>query len=274
MKTTSVYSNHSCFQFVKQSFQKAQESNPTMTIQGFAQQVGMGTSTLKMILTGRRKLTISNIHKMSRALKLSSDEVLYLENLALKERVQGPSEANYYKNRVQKIAQNAKLESVTLGKKEVLADPYTLMILVYMRDVLKLRNLELRESEKKQIIKSFSISETRLLKILETIQSLQPFEADKQDSNMEIHYVFDQVSHRMQQKNYLKIWMQEAMDRLEKEYLKSDAAFGSTTISITEKDVPQMKKEIKAVIEKYLSKKGAKETVVQLSLQLLPLHKS
>lgn len=56
-------------------------TDPQFSIARFAKKIGMSTSLLKMVLTGKRNLSATHLLKVSAALRLTFDETVYLEAL-------------------------------------------------------------------------------------------------------------------------------------------------------------------------------------------------
>lgn len=78
----------------------------------FAKKANMASPNyLKLVIGGKRNLTISNIHYVSRALKFTSVEVEFFESLVLENQSKSLIEKKFYRNRIQTLQSNRIEES-------------------------------------------------------------------------------------------------------------------------------------------------------------------
>lgn len=272
MKSVCDYS--SCQEYLRSAFKNAKQGNSKLTLQTYAQKLGIGHSTLKMVLSGKRRLTLVHVHQIANKLKLSDSELEYFEALALKERTKQPTELRLYSRRVKRARAAAKLHSVLLSKKELLSDPYTLPILVYLTDSMKITpdSFQLSESDISAISSKFSLSRGRVKQALDVIESVRLEIGAKKP--VEVHYVFDKLVGLISQKQYLKNWLAEAALRIDSDYSNPETFFNSSTISISKENLASLNQELRTVLQNYMcisEQANDPSTIAQVCIQLFPL---
>lgn len=273
-QTKAAFSYSTSRDYLKSVFEHLKQHHQ-FSMERFAQRINLGPSSLKMILTGKRNLTLSQLHRVGKALKLSSDEMSYLESLILKEKSKSVSEKKFYTNRARVIKENSRLENLLITKKEVLIDPLSLPVLVYLTDFLKPRNLDIDLSVEaiKELAIKFGVNTERINQILSLLRSSGVY-SRKENFNQETHYVFDKLTHLLNQKKYITSWLEEAKTRIDKDYNNPSAVYNVTTLSIRKEQIPELKRDFANLIEKYLSEgtEDASETqIVQICTQVIPL---
>jgi len=254
---------------------KYMKQNHQLSMEKFAQKLNLGSSNIKMILTGRRNLSFTQLHNIGKALKLSTDEIQYLESLILKEKSKTPTEKRFYANRAKKVKENYKLESSIITKKEILMDPISVPILVYLTDFIKPHNLDenlpLDVIEKISI--KFGVKTERIKQILFMLKNSGVY-LKKKNPNQEIHYVFDQLTHLLNQKKYIISWLEEAKNRVDRDYNNPMATFNASTLSIKKENIPELKKDLIQLVEKYMSEPFEQTKdyqLAQICIQIIPL---
>ena len=137
MKSKPLTQETSVRDFIRHSFQELQERVPTLTLESFADRLGIGRSSLKMIVSGQRKATAHQILCLGRALRLSAPEIHYLQLLSMSEGAENSWEKAYYAGLLKKLRSALKTKSKITADGALLENPASQPILVLLMDSRK-----------------------------------------------------------------------------------------------------------------------------------------
>lgn len=249
----------------QKTFESLKSTNPSLNVEKFAQRLELGTSTLKMILSGKRKPNVHQVLSLARGLRLSPDGTSYLETMALMENAKNNWEKAYYSKMLPKKKKMIKLSTVTTSQQELLADPIIIPILVYIM-----------EQGDSQINCSFLAKALNTKKELieKLIAQLQTQEIIKKHNDGKFHVVFDKFSHRLVQQKYQKQLLVEASKRIDSEYESATSLFLSYAFSTTDESLIQLQMDLKTLMEKYMENSSIdnKQTkIAQACFQVFPV---
>ena len=243
-----------------------------MTIEKYATDLEIGVSSLKMILSGKRKLTVKQALGAARALKLSPAETEHFELLALRQNSDDDWEHTYYTKKLQRQKRELKVQSINVSRRELLQDPFALRVLVYLMELKEARTAFLeQDNSAKFLAREFSTSVEKIEALLSELGRLGIFTAADERN---FHVVFDRMNHRQLQKNYLKKLLVEAAQRLDKDYESPTAHFVAYTFRATDADLVNLRRDLKTLMEKYLSAEaapGADVQIAQANVQIYPV---
>jgi uncharacterized protein (TIGR02147 family) len=259
--------------FLKSIYGQAQEVQPGLTLAKFAEKLGIGYSSLKMILAGKRKLTLPQLYQITQMMKLSKQESEYLETLLLMEKAKKSSDRHYYLNRAKVATHLSPLKSIVVSDSEVLKDHLLLPILIYLSDLqAEVPTRPFSKTVIKTVVQRFRISEERAKQACDLIEKLDLLSQTKQGD--ECHFVYSRMSQALNQKQYLRSWLEESAKRIERDYNDPSTYFTAVTISVDGDSLLALKNELKLLFEKYLSlgeKNKPKDQLAQVCVQLYPL---
>lgn len=267
----SIFSYQSCQDFLRDAYKDAKVSQASFTIERYASAIGLGGSTLKMILSGKRRLTVSHVHRIAKALKLSRAELGYLEALSLKEGARQGFEKKAHSKKMSRVKKWNKVETVRISERGLLSEPFILPLLIYLQDIRRSFDGELTKSELLVLEENFGISRDRILASFNRIKKsvARPLTASK----LESHFVIDQVAHQLDQETYVRKWLMEASERVGRNYRSSKDLFNFSTISIAEEDLSSIRADMKEVLNKYLERSSKKNMVIQVGIQIMEVYK-
>ena len=256
-------------EFFENAFATSRAGNPKLTIAGYAKRVGLGTSSLKMILSGKRRPTLKQVLLLARAQRLSIAKISYLETLCLKESAASSWERSYYGQILKTKARAIHVETIATSKKVLLENSLAMPVLV-----------DLMESGSSEIDVKFLADRFRAKE--ETIRALvEKFEREKVLRKAEagrFHVAFDKLSHRLMQKKFIKEGLIETAKRLDVEYDNPHTLFTTYTFSATEETLLRLQMDLKALMEKYmaedLSQSSRPREVAQANFQVFSITHS
>lgn len=131
MKTIYQYTDHKIF--LRDWFVEKKKSPSGFSYEKFSQLVGLSSPNyMKMVIEGKRNLTISNIHQVATGLRLSFDETQYLEALTLLNQSKVPQERSYFKHRLRALKDSKPTQSFHLNHFNLIAQWYFPAVVVVL----------------------------------------------------------------------------------------------------------------------------------------------
>jgi hypothetical protein len=247
------------------AFDQAKRLDSKVTVQIYAKRLGMGPSSLKMILSRKRKPTIHQMLTVARTLRLSVSETSYLETLALMDSALGDWEVAYYSKMLKAKKRELKLSTLATSQTSLLADTLALPVLV---ELLESKPTEIDFARLAERFKTT----TAVMRNL--IEDLRKNEILNQKPDGHFHIVFDQFRHKPLQKKYLQKVLAEASKKIETDYDRKDSLFVNYVINLTPSMMADLQMDLKRVMLKYMNQEitdQACRQVAQASFQIYPL---
>jgi uncharacterized protein (TIGR02147 family) len=231
-------------EFIVESFKTAKLRAAKTTYDSFAKQVGLGSSSLKMIVAGARRPTLSQVLSVARALRLSPSEVAHLEALCLNETAEGDWEKAYFSKKLKSTKAALKVRTVVTSKRELLSEPFVLPLLVYC--------LEQAESalDLDKLSKYLDVPVTKLEAAIRVFQSDETL---RKQPDGKFHVSFDKMKNRNLQREYQKRVLAESSKRIDRQYDEPSATFVSYSFTASEESLQRLRQDLKELMEKYLS---------------------
>jgi transcriptional regulator with XRE-family HTH domain len=260
-----VHQHSSTKEFIKSSFVLAKKHNPSLNVERYAKRLGLGVSTLKMILSGKRRPTVYQTLSVARDLRLSSGEIAYLEALSLHEAAKDSWQKAYYAKLLAAKKKDVKVSTIHTSQKKLLSDPIILPLLVY------LMGRKPEEIDYFKLAKELRVSEKR---VIELVNYFKANEILLSQSEGQHHVAFDKLSHRVVQKNYQKSLLTDVAGRIDTEYDNPTSLFLSYTFSATEEMLLQLQIDLKNIMTKYMAEDVRNESKIQIAqacFQVLPV---
>ncbi len=251
--------------FLISTFEQAKVLDSKVTVQMYAKRLGMGSSSLKMILSRQRKPTIHQMLTVARNLRLSPSETSYLETLTLKDSAQDDWEIAYYAKSLKAKKKELKLSTMTTSQMSLLTNPLALPVLV---DLLESKPTGI---DFPMLAKRFQSTAEQIKNL---VQDLQKSGILNQHTDGHFHVVFDKFGHKPLQKKYLQRLLQEASKKIETDFDRKDSLFTSYVINLTPEMTSQLIMDLKQVLLKYMNEEitdQANRQIAQASIQLYPI---
>lgn len=129
MKTVYSYTDHRLF--LKDWFLEQKRGPAGFSYEKFSRLAGLASPNyMKLVIEGKRNLTVSNIHQVARALVLDFDETQYFEALTLLRQGKTDCEAKYFKNRLRTLRRTKPTASVKVSQMDLLGLWYFPVVVV------------------------------------------------------------------------------------------------------------------------------------------------
>lgn len=257
----SVFAFSSYRKFLAE-YQKEQRTfSPSLNHARLAKKLGVGASTLKMIQSGARNLTVHHIHSFAAGMGLSPKEHDYFEALVLFEQSESAAEKRYYKKRLSQTKEKS-ARSTRLNLQDVMKEWYIPAILIHLLD-------SKQPFEEAKVGAKLGITSARVRETVDTLKRLGIVEVHK---GQKIHFVLDKFAPHFSKQIYLKKLIPILQQKIEAEFHSPSSYFESHTLSLTEAQFRGFLEDYKALLEKYLGQDADGETAVyQLFTSAFPV---
>jgi plasmid maintenance system antidote protein VapI len=257
--------------YLKRVFSSLKDGNANLSTEKFAKQLGIGHSTLKMVLTNKRQLTVPQALSAARGLKLSPEETLFLERLTLKVSAKDSWQTAYYAKTLSKIRQSAKVRAVEVSEKVILSEPFCMPFLVYLLETNATAS-SIDSLDFAALAKQFGCSTDDLEKFVEKLRKTNLLE-EKNDGKF--HVRFDRLSHKAQQKIYLKNQLALSSRKIDEGFDSRENFFVGYTFTASDENLLELQMDLKALMEKYMAMTSTQNEVqiAQATFQVFPVVK-
>jgi transcriptional regulator with XRE-family HTH domain len=243
--------------------------NAKLSVRSFAKRIGIGASSLKMILSGKRNPTLAQVFLLAKAQRRPSSEVSYLETLCLKESAASDWEQAYYSKALKIKSQSIKIKSSTTSEVDLLNDPLVLPLLVDLMDS------DSSNIDEKKLALRFSVTQKYISELIERFKSKKML---TEKSGGQFHIAFDKINHKFQQKKFIKDNLNESLRRVDSNYDNPTCFFTTYTFSATTENLLHLQMDLKILMEKYMSVDfklmGDERNVAQASFQIFPVNQT
>jgi uncharacterized protein (TIGR02147 family) len=257
----SVFAYSSYRRFLA-DYQKEQRAfSPAFNHAKLAKKLGVGASTLKMIQTGARNLTVHHIHSFAVGMGLSPKEHDFFEALVLFEQSESAAEKRYYKKRLE-LTKKQSARSTRLNLQDVMKEWYIPAILIHLLD-------NKHAFDEAKVSARLGITPARVRETVDTLKRLGIVEVNK---GQKIHFVLDKFAPHFSKQIYLKKLVPVLQQRIESEFHSPASYFESHTLSLSEAQFRGFLEDYKALLERYLAQDADGDTsVYQLFTSAFPV---
>ena len=265
-----IYDYNSYRSFLKDVYLFQKDKNPSFSFSVFAKQLGLSSPAhIQLILSGRRNLTVHNIHRAAEGLALPRGELEYFETMVHCNQAQSPSEKKYYDERLTALRAGKPRSSARLKVSSLLSSGILPALLLSIDGK--------RVDGVGRVGESFGFSEQETAKILNQLvrEKILEIKDSKYRLSQRHLILHDRKAQSQAQKSFLSQQLRLSQRAFERMYEKEGKFFAHTftlNAASLERYVEEMKKMIEKITE--LSDEEAGETVMQLNLQLFPYEKS
>ncbi|MGK5090322.1 TIGR02147 family protein [Bdellovibrionota bacterium FG-2] len=256
--------------FLKDYYLSQKEKNPSFSYAVFAKQVGLSSSAhIQLILSGKRNLTVHNIHRVAETLSLPQGELDFFETLVHLNQAEGVSEKKFYAERLLNLSVDKPQSSRRLKVSFLLSSGILPALL------LSIEGKTLSSATSAGDRFGYSVDETeKVLKQLlkEGVIRLEEDHIRLSHRHLILH---DKKAQSQAQKNFLSQQLRLSTRAFERMYEK-EGKFFAHTFTINPAGMARYIDEVKTLLEKMtqLSDAEAGDSVMQLNLQLFPYEKS
>ncbi len=246
------YSNYR--EFLRALFQLNKSHSKDSSMKSFSAKLGFSESSLRMILSGKRDLTVHNIHVLASKLRMSQVQTEIFEAMILRDQSETRAERSYHVQKLKILNSLHSMEDVRVSSKQLLSEWYFPELLLYLNE----RQLaELGLEEVKQIASQLGLTlekaEAAIAKVLQMDLSVTAV------GSSEMHLAFLNTGSISAQKDYVKKCLQKCLHHVEADYKSGRSLYSIKSLPFTEDGLKEFGQEYKALVEKYMknSKSGS-----------------
>lgn len=269
----NLFSFTSFRQYLSELIESERKSGNGTSLRSFAERVGIGLSTLKMVLEGERNLTIKNIHVISESLNLSKSEHDYFEAMVLRDQADDVLVKSYYHSRLKQLKSEAKTRLLRTSDSKIMNKWFFPALLIYLLDVERIDQHSLDDSVLLRTAKKFGIP---CKDISEAISELVKAGVLQQKEDSRYHLVFERVNGSLAKQRYIKDVSAEIQKRIGSEFDNPLAMFSAHTLSIPSHLVANFYDEYKKLADRYMSYSAEDPNeleILQVCCQAVPVVK-
>lgn len=267
MKSIFLYDN---FREFLSDFYNEKKKSSDYSYRVFSKKAGIKSPNyLALVISGKRDLSISNIHQFAAALELSNDEVEYFETLVLLEQAVQSDEVNFYKNRKQRLRKSRPTSKVKPSKNLIFSEWYYTGVLVLAHGHTLERAVEKIRSEMNLSINTIETTINQLLVCgLLTMRNT---------GNLEIvaaQVTFnDPRSLSSTQEKFLRSQIEQSLRAFYRTYLEGTGKFTSHSLTIPEGAIKDLHQRLISFMEELTTEMDAITdptiaTLAQINIQI------
>lgn len=266
-----IYDYNSFRSFLKDYYLVQKKKVPSFSYGVFARQCGLSSPAhIQLILSGKRNLTVHNLHRVAEALVLPQGELDFFEALVHQNQAETPAEKKFYERRLEQLRLGKPLSSARIKVSRLLSNAYFPAILL---------SIEGKEIESAVAAASprFGYSQDQIRELLNQLLREGVIELVHQKIRLSQRHLIlrDQKTKSQAQKSFLRQQTQLSVKAFERMY-EQDGKFFAHTFTLSHESLEQYTQEIHTLIERItkLSDEEPNDTVMQLNVQLFPYERN
>lgn len=266
-----THENNSSSILVRTYYLRLKDINPKYSIGLLSRNSGLSLSLLKMILTGRRRVTLKQANKLQVALKLSDQEAAALESLVVAESGL-ESKSKNLSRRAGFITELGKPRIIRLLDQH-LVQPIWMPALVLVMSEPTWADLLINSSAfRKNLAVDFGVTIDQLQSAYEYILRNQNI-LKQRDGNFFVD--LKSIGNRNQKEEVARASLSKQLAFLNKHGLTGNSHFCQWYLSADESSLETLKLEIETVIEKFITRSSAlpPDRILHFTFQLTPTVK-
>jgi transcriptional regulator with XRE-family HTH domain len=229
-------------------------SEEKSSLRKFSARLGFSESSLRMILSGQRNLTIHNVHVIAKALKLSDAQLAIFEAMVLRDQAETPGEKAFYQKRLKKSEEDYPLRDLRVSSKALMKNWFSPVLLTYLVEK-NLRAENLTDEGCRELARRLGSSPQAIQKTAKAFDAEGLLQNEGQTAPL--HFIFDQMTSHLSKKNYVVQTFSEVMKRIETDYENPQALFSVKTLAMEPRLLRAFGKDYKTLLEKYMARPNA-----------------
>lgn len=262
MKSIYDYGDHK--NFLKDWFAERKSSVSGFSYEKFSAMAGLGSPNyMKLVIEGRRNLTVANIHLVAEALDLNFDETQFFEVLTLLSQSKGEAELAYYKKRAKELRQLKPKKGFSLKSTDLIAAWYFPAIVVC------LDGCEVKQAAQ-MIVKKTKLNLPQVHQVIELMRKSRLLSEAEGKYKVEFsHFVAqDKKATSEQNKKFLADQLKISQAVFDKNYTKGPKFFAHT-FTVGKNSFSTYAEKIHAFIESLTAESNSEpaDEILQLNIQ-------
>jgi uncharacterized protein (TIGR02147 family) len=236
-------------EYLQDYFEAERSRERTASMKSFSSRLGMSESGLRMILSGKRNLTVHNIHLISKGLKFSPLQTEIFEAMVLRDQAESEAERLYYSKRLKEKSDHYSLNDIKIGNNQSLKEWYSPALLLHLREN-GLNSENLTRQMRVSISQKLGIS---IEKLEDTLRIFDHTGCLSTAAKTNEHLIFDQLTSTNAQISYIKNCFSLAIRRVDTDYKPGRSLFSVKCVSIAEHKIREFGNDYKSMLERYMA---------------------
>lgn len=265
----SVVEYKSFRKYLEDVFKAEKSETKNVTLAQFAKKFELSGPTLQMILSGRRSLTVANLHRMARVLNMKTNERMYFEALVLRDQADDAEIKRYYSSRLVTIGKEKSVTRVRVSNRKILSSWHLPAAFIYLLDFIKVQDAAAKQEMVKKFAKHLALTPAQTNFMLATLNEANEMGIKGEDN---VHLSFERVASQIPQKDYVKDVLQECLRRAETHFADAKTFFRGFVFTISASDLESLRQDILGVMEKYMAiETTTDKTLIQAFASFFPI---
>ena len=265
MKSIHQYNDYR--HYLRDFYENSKREAPSFTYQRFSKLADIkAPNYLKLVMDGKRNLTIHHIHSFARALDLTHKEKMYFEALVLKDQSKSQEEKRYYTQRLKSFKDEVKGKTSRVRINDLVANRETFAIALCLEG-------QPVNTAKENISKLLGKTKTQTNEVIQLLERKSFLTQKEGFYHLKEDYflIHDSQQSNLAIRKYLEEQIRFSLASFPKKYQKRGKFF-SQTLGISKASFREYSDRVIELM-KELSERSDKEDwdeVIQLNIQLFP----
>lgn len=233
-----------------------------LSLSWFAKSFGMTRSSLAMILSGERNLTIKGIVRICLALRLPDSDQMWFETLVHFTQARSPEEKAYFTRRLTDRGGTAAPIAISTPSTALTSQWYVPAILTWMLD------FGYQRADLPAMASQIGVPEAEISEVIEALRREGFLELAKRGK---VHVAFNRIATVVSTKKFFREVCLEGVRRIEKSFEDRQNLFTAHTFTVSPVNLGQLVQDYKALLDRYISMDTAHEPgrlCMQMNTQL------
>jgi uncharacterized protein (TIGR02147 family) len=243
----SIYHYRDYRQALADFYHMRKQDSSAYSYASFSLKAGLASPNyLKLVMDGKRDLTVANIHTFAKALDLRGSDVEYFEALVLENQSDSTLERKYYSRRLHSIKRLSSMNTVRSKPDALLDNSLTPAVLLCASG----RNIERAVSLSSKELKITDLQSLEIIKDLIASGRLKLNEDQVLRSVTRHEIMSDPKGISVRQQKFLRDGLEEACKTFDGRYSNGKAKFLSILMTAPEKSLEDIFIQLRSAVEK------------------------
>lgn len=253
-------------EFLTKLYELRKNEDQSFSYAVWAKEAGFSSrSFIRLIIIGKRNLTLKSLEQIMPSLKLKKREDKYFRSLVLFNQSSTAAEREIYWKEV--------LKNIDTKEANYTIDTYSFLSSQWCPKIVTLTTYSDLDRSIEAISKAFNLSSNDVEKHLETLENLgMVYEEDGQWCSTQTNYIVNSDHNNLAMQSYYRNSLLQAIECIELD--PTERFFNGILISLTEEQYSEVSEDIKHFITmirgKYGSKSGKNKRLYQLNINNVP----
>lgn len=257
-------------EYLQDCYEAEKACGQSVSLKNFSAKLGLTESSLRMVLAGKRNLTVHNIHIIGKGLQLSHSQMEIFEALVLRDQAKSPEERQYYAKRLSEKISSLGLTDIRMTESAALKEWFGPALIVYLREH-NITKQSFSPQLSATLAQKLGITKAQLEKAVNVLDQAGYL---SQNAKKNEHLIFDKVSSANAHMAYVKNSLSHAIRRVDTDYKTRKSLFSVKCISLSQHRLHEFGNDYKSLLENYMADNDSAEesrSAVQVTFSAIPV---